>query len=97
MVTVLCCQPSCRPMHCVAHLVHNIPGAWWIVVGAAVVGERLRLNTSLTALSLASNHIGDAGLAVLAPALRDNRTLGELSLAANDLTEGAYVPQCTVH
>jgi hypothetical protein len=97
MVTVLCCQPSLSPdalcgSPCAQHF-------WclWIVVGAAMVGERLRLNTSLTALSLASNHIGDAGLAVLAPALRDNRTLGELSLAANDLTEGAYVPQCTVH
>ncbi len=60
-----------------------------LCAGAAAVAERLRLNTTLTALSLASNHIGDEGLGVLAPALRDNRTLAELSLAANDLTEAA--------
>ena len=53
------------------------------------MASKLRVNTTLTSLSLAGNHFGGAGVTALAPALRDNRTLVNLSLASNEIDADA--------
>jgi NLR family CARD domain-containing protein 3 len=55
--------------------------------GAAVLGEALIINTSLTDLRLSFNRVGDEGAAALGAALEDNATLTELDMEHNRIGE----------
>jgi len=60
----------------------------------AALGSALRTNTTIGALNLYSNKLGDSNVVPLLEALRDNRTLTSLSLGDNGLTSDWCVPVC---
>jgi len=53
---------------------------------AELLGEALRVNSTLEYLSLSWNNLGDAGVAALAPALGENEGLKKVDLRNNGLT-----------
>ena len=56
-------------------------------VAVAVVAEAIRVNSTLTELSLENKAIGDAGAAALAEAIQTNSTLTVLKLPYNKISE----------
>ncbi|KJE90509.1 hypothetical protein CAOG_01819 [Capsaspora owczarzaki ATCC 30864] len=55
------------------------------VDGALAIAEAIKVNTSLTELSLVKIDLGDAGARAIAEAIRVNRTLTELNLSRNQI------------
>jgi len=57
-------------------------------IGAFIIADALNTNTTLKALSIDNNHLGDIGLYSLAKTLTiNNRTLSELNLGSNGITD----------
>ncbi|KOO20924.1 nod3 protein [Chrysochromulina tobinii] len=59
------------------------PSGTYIVKGIAAIADALRINGSLTKLSLASNMLGEDGTKSLCEALQDSKTLKELDLSGS--------------
>lgn len=73
-------EDKCREYYKL-YLCHNRVGK----IGASVVSNSLKHNTTLRELSLGNNHIGDEGARHLATALRDNCTLQMLNVENNNI------------
>ncbi|CAK9008231.1 unnamed protein product [Durusdinium trenchii] len=58
-------------------------------LGAKVIAEVLKGNTTITHIDLTSNGITDKGVQVLAQALKNNKTLSALNLAHNKISDVA--------
>jgi len=59
------------------------PSGTYIAKGIAAIADALRINGSLTKLSLASNMLGEDGTKSLCEALQDSKTLKELDLSGS--------------
>lgn len=62
-----------------------------IGAGVSVIAEALKVNTQLTKLELAGNHLGDQGTADVAMALKRHSALTRLGLQINDIKDAGAV------